>query len=107
MFLKIRDEENRKWWYVFNVDRIVVSDSVEAGSSEALEDKADLEILSGSTGTLSQTINCIVDQEDGRSQKEYRVSFNTRAFLCTDHGDTVESFLPNPKKKGLAPPSAS
>lgn len=120
MFLKVRDIQSNRWWYVFDVDRIVVSDPVtdlleceakgfkitecsQAAGKEQPHCTVDLGVYAGLDLDLQkfQCINCITDQEDGKAQKEYSIGFNTMAFLCTDRGDTVESFFPNGKNPPL------
>lgn len=106
MLLKVRDVDNRCWWYIFNFDRVRVIDPfTDESQNDASVPKekpiADLHVHTDldSEVVKCQSITCITDQGEGVPVKEYSVVFNTVAFLCTDSGETVQGFFPNGRNR--------
>ena len=108
MYLKVRDTAGESWNYVGNVIRVVASDveTVDAiASSEAVDlvnDRIDTiqpDLLVMDSKYLTRgsfmTVTCTTDGSPGNPPGEYCVVFNTFAFLCSDHGDTMDRFVVN------------
>ena len=108
MYLKVRDVANKRWWYVHNFDRLVVDDvkTVEANTADSAAENVEKEMHShepnlaiidsryASRGNYMR-INCITDRRGDQPQKEYSVVLNTFAFMCNDHGHTMDRFIVN------------
>lgn len=98
MFLKIRDTINNRWWYVNNVDRLVVDDPILMSDFDP--DKVDFKLtLVDVKQKYVQIINCITDVTPDDPQREYKVVFTGPAYLCKERGQTMQAFIPNPTQE--------
>lgn len=115
MYLKVHDGQNDRYWYIHDIERHVVDQPTlydeEVFNSEP--PTSDLCLMvpqskiitspkdGASMGISKQRINCLMSDKRTGFTKEYSVEFNTKAFLCNDAGQTVESYFPNGRNYAL------